>query len=337
MVLGNPTGRNRRGAELGPPAQIDLYTGGKFRWEDVKVPEGIVLIDQRLEAHGFALEDGIVLIGKVTDLATGKPVVGRIQLQRIESQPKGPRRYIVVAKTVANEEGQWVLKKTPAGWYRVVVLADGYAPRVIGHDRFDDRPQLHSYKGELAPAAVLSGTVVDQQGKPLRGVDVRLGDVVSVAGGRYLSTSPYRATTDGQGKFRIGLVPVGEATIRLQKAGYARLGTQPISMPAGGIKLTMMKTAKPAEVQVTVDFTGKKRPKQYIVDIEHEPKGAAAVGNWGGSGFIDANDQIVFRNVPPGRYVLQGHPNPSTSRQRTDPLIIELKEGKLVQITLPAK
>ena len=34
----NPT--NPRDAEKGPPAQIDVYTGGSIRWSDVAVPKG---------------------------------------------------------------------------------------------------------------------------------------------------------------------------------------------------------------------------------------------------------------------------------------------------------
>jgi len=105
-------------------------------------------------------------------------------------------------------------------------------------------------------------------------------------------------------------------------------------MPAGGIQLVMLKSAtsgKLATLQVTIDFAGKNRPKQYMVDIS-----TAGAGTWGGSGYIDAKDQITFKNVPPGRYVLQGHPNPTTPRQRTDPKIVELKSGKVVKISFLA-
>jgi len=42
-------------------------------------------------------------------------------------------------------------------------------------------------------------------------------------------------------------------------------------------------------------------------------------------------------DVAAGRYVLQGHPNPTTPRQRTDPKIVELKSGKVVKISFLAK
>ena len=110
-------------AENGPPAQVDVFAGGNIRWADVTVPKGLEVVDQRLEAHGFAREDGIVLEGKVFDLATHKPVAARISLQRVEPQPKGGYRYPVAAETVADAQGRWVLKKSPPGWHRVVIEA----------------------------------------------------------------------------------------------------------------------------------------------------------------------------------------------------------------------
>ncbi len=52
-------------ADDGPPSQIDVYTGGNIKWEDVRIPAGLKVVDQRLEAHGFTPADGIVLEGKV--------------------------------------------------------------------------------------------------------------------------------------------------------------------------------------------------------------------------------------------------------------------------------
>jgi hypothetical protein len=79
----------------GPPAQIDVFAGGNIRWADVKVPKGLEVVDQRLEAHGFTTADGVVLEGRVFDLATLRPVAGRVKLQLMEPMPKGGYRYTV--------------------------------------------------------------------------------------------------------------------------------------------------------------------------------------------------------------------------------------------------
>ena len=322
-----------RDADKGPPSQIDVYTGGKVDWSDVTVPEGIDLIDERLEAHGFTPADGIVLEGKVINLATQRPIAARMRLQRVDPQPKKGYHYTVVTEAVADVQGRWVLKKAPPGWLRVVVEADGYVPRVVGYARFDGQPGWHFYNCGLSRPASVSGHIADDADKPLADVEVRLTDVVSSEDGRYRSPHEYVSKTDADGHFRLDQVPVGSATIRLRKSGYCRPGLgQPITTPTKDVALTMMKSA---QVRVTVDFAGTIRPQGYIVKIE--PEGGAAVGTWGRSGNIDANNQISFHDVPPGKYVLQGQPNPSTANQMSRSLTIDLKGGQTTEVTLSAK
>ena len=56
--------------------------------------------------HGFTTADGVVLEGKVHDLATQRPVAARVRLQRIEPQAKGGYHYTVVAQAVADAQGR---------------------------------------------------------------------------------------------------------------------------------------------------------------------------------------------------------------------------------------
>ena len=225
------------------------------------------------------------------------------------------------------------MKKSPAGWFRVVIEADGYVPRVVGYARFDAQPCWQSYHCGLSRPAPVSGWVADAAGKPLADVDVRLANVVSGTRGRYESPHEYRSKTDAQGRFRLDLVPAGNATIELHKPGYCRPGLgQPTNTPATEVALQMMQSAR---VRVTVDFAGKARPQGYVVHLE--PEGGEAVGKWSGSGNIDAKDQIAFENIPPGRYVVRGQPNPGAANQQTEPRTIDLQGGETAEIKLPAK
>jgi hypothetical protein len=364
------TGTDVRDADKCPPPQIDVYTGGNVRWSDVTVPEGIEVINEQLEAHGFTLADGTVLEGKVVDLATRQPLAARMRLERVAQGPKGSNRYTAVAEAAADAQGQWVLKNAPAGWYRVVVAAEGYVPRwVDNYSNTDGQPGWYSYNRGLSRPASVSGRIADEAGKPLADVEVRLDDVVSGGDGHYGSTHEYVTKTDTDGRFRLEQVPVGSATIRVRKSGYCLPGAgQPITTPAEDVALNMVKSA---QVRVTVDFTETNRPETYIVEIhplvEKEPEGGAAVPTWGelrtivtlthpegeaavGSWveirIIDAKNQVCFNGVPPGRYVLQGWPSrygsggrstPFTGVQRSKPLAIDLKGGQTAEIALPAK
>ena len=328
----NPT--DARDAEHGPPAQLEVYTGGNLHWADVIVPKGLEVVDQRLEGHGFTPADGIVLEGKVTDLATGRPVAARVRLERVEPQPTGGYHYEMAAQAAADAQGRWVLKHAPAGWHRVVIEADGFVARVAGYARFDEQPRWTSYDCGLSRPAPVSGRVTDDSGQPLADVEVRIGDVASEVGGRYESPDESSCRTGADGRFHSDRVPIGHATIWLSKRGYCRPGLgRPITTPAKDLELAMLRSAG---VRIVVEFSGTARPAGYIVQME--PEGGAAVGKWSGSGEVDAANRIAFHDVPPGRYVLRGRPNPSRGNQgQTEPVTIDLKGGQTLGVRLRAR
>ncbi len=317
----------------GPPAQIDVYTGGNTKWADVIVPKGLKIVDQRLEAHGFTVADGVVLEGKVTDLATNMPLAARVRLELIEAQPKGGYRYSTVANAAADATGHWVLKNAPAGWLRVVIDADGFVPRVIGHLKTDDQPRWQFYDGGLARPATAGGRLSDEAGQPLADVEVRIQDLTTSTGARYEPARESTIKTGADGRFSTNQIPIGKATIRLHKPGYCRPGLgQPITTPKEDVELNMIQAGR---IVVTVDFAGKKRPQAYIVNID--PEGGNAVGTYGGSGQINDENQITLENVPPARYVVRGQPNPGSANQRTDAVTVDLKGGKTAEVKLSAK
>jgi hypothetical protein len=316
-----------------PPAQIDVYTGGSIHWLDVIVPQGIEVIDERLEAHGFKPADGTVLEGKVVDLATGKPIAARMKLEKVEPQPKGGYRYTKENSVDCDANGRWVLKNTPEGWHRVVIEADGYVPRAVGFLRNEEQLCWHSYDGGLSRPATVSGRVADDADNSISDVEVHLGDIISSDGRRYESSQEYKTQTDADGRFQFEGAPLGKTRVSVHKAGYCRPGLSlAVTMPAKDVALTMIKSA---QVQVTVDFGKKMFLGEYIVEIR--PEGGEVVGSWGGSGKIDNKNQIAFHDVPPGKYILRGYPNPSSANEKTAPVPIDLKGGETKEVTLTAK
>ena len=296
-----------RDADKGPPAQIDVYTGGNLRWSDVIVPKGLEVVDQRLEAHGFTPADGIVLEGKVTDLATGRPSPRGCAWSGSSRRRRADIATTSAARAVADAQGRWVLKKAPAGWHRVVVEADGFVPRIVGYAQFDDQPRWASYDCGLSRPAPVSGRVTDDSGRPLADVEVRIEDVASERGGRYESPDgilPGRAPTAASSADRVPGRPGHDldSQARLLPPGPgpadhdAGEGHRAVDGPVRAASASSSSSPEPA-------------PAGYIVHIE--PEGGEAVGKWSGSGNIDAANRIAFRDVPPGRYVLKGRPNPS--------------------------
>jgi hypothetical protein len=326
----NPTDRDDAGK--GPPAQIDVFTGGNIRWTDVTLPKGLEIIDQRLEAHGFSTADGIVLEGKILDFQAGRPLAGKVSLELIEPRKEGGYRHTAKASAAADAQGRWVLKHAPAGWFRIVVAADGFVPKIVAYERFGEEPRWQDYQCFLSRPAPVSGRVTDDLGQPLEGASVQFHNVAAVNGARYESTASYSFKTDAQGRFNADTLPFGTATIWVNKSGYCRPGLGlSIKIPATDVALTMSKSAR---IIITVEFAGAARSGDYIVEML--PEGGAVVGSWGGSSSIDAANQVMFRDVPPGRYVIRGRPNPSSANQASKPLVIELKSGQASRITLPA-
>jgi len=328
----NPT--NKNDAEKGPPSQIDVYAGGKnIVWADVKLPDGLEVVDMRLEAHGFTSEDGNVLEGHVIDLDTKKPLAAKAYLEKIEPQDTGGYKYTRDREVVADDAGHWVMKNGPQGWFQLVIEAEGYVPRIIGYAQFDEQAHWSSYDSGLARPGPVSGRVTDIKDNPLADASVRLDNVVTQSGDSYNSPGGYEAKTDAEGRFQFDQVPIGTAQIWIHKQGYCRIGLgKQVKTPVSDLVMEMLKSAS---LVVTIDFTNVQRPEAYIVNIE--PEGGSEIGSWGGGGQINEQNQIKFSDVPPGRYVLQGRPNPGAENETTEPVTVNLKGGDAQEITIMAK
>lgn len=319
--------------EQGPPAQLDVYTGGNVKWEDVQVPAGVIVEDQRLAAHGFSVDDGVVLEGQLLSSVTKRPLAGRVVLERLEPGDDGRLHSKVVAEAQAAAEGRWVLTKVPPGPHRLVAEAEGQARRVVGHVAPTDQPSWTSFPCLLAPVAQVTGQVVDEAGKPLTKVNVQLADITAGPDGRYELPATPAVTTDDEGRFRIEGVPQGSARIWVHKSGYCRPGLGlTVKTPAADVAVMMQRAA---QVKVRVSFGGTPPPPGYVVKMT--PEEGEAPGRWSGSGNIDVNREISFSNVPPGRYVLRGRPNPGGADDETAPRAVDLLGGQTHEIELQAK
>lgn len=314
-----------------PLAQIDVYTGGFVRWQDVIVPKEIEVIDERLEARGFKVTDGNVLEGTIVDHETGKPLMAKVVIEGTDSRKQGGSVHPSLAEGTTDEKGRWVLKNVASGRGRLVISAEGYVPRIIAYGEYDDKPRWSQHNSSLCKATVVSGHVI-VNGKPLGDVDVRI-EFETAKAERYDATTESAVKTDASGAFRLANAPVGAATLWVTKKGFVRPGLgHKVKTPTEDIRLEMQLAAR---VQVRVDFSATQRPEGYIVHVK--PEGGEAVGKWSGSGNIDAEGQITYEQIPPGRYTVTGRPNPGSDDQETASVTYDLKPGELTTVTIKAK
>lgn len=325
--------RSNEGFDGDAPAPvIDVYVAFNIKWADVKVPEGIDVVDERLEVHGFTPADGTVLEGTVVELDSTTPLSATAHLEQIETK-KGKYEYTRVMSADTDAAGRWVLKQVPAGWFRIVVASPNHVARIAGFQQLDGSPHWASMPTALGPAASVSGVVRDGQGQPLKDVKVRLDEVVVGNGELYQSSGDLTVTTDADGRFEFKDVPRGQTSLWVHKPGYVRPGLgEKIAVPAADVVLTMQPAAN---AHVVVDFSKAQRPEAYT--IEMEPEGGNVVGSFGGSATLPATNEYDFENVPAGKYVFFGRPNPGSTNQETEHVTVELRGGKTTNVTLKAK
>jgi len=326
----NPTDKN----DQGPPAVITVYAGGRIRWDRVQVPNGIQVIDNRMEARGYSAADGNVLEGTLADVESGAALTGRVELRQIGTNTNDNDEALVSVESVADAGGKWVIKNAPAGRFQVIAYAEGYVPQTVGYVSADDQPSYASFGCKLAKPFSVSGRIVDDQGRPLKAASVRLANFVVAEGQRYKPYGNYVVETNEQGKFELANVPMGDVTVHCSKDGYFRAGLgDAVSVPQRKPLELAMSLA--SHIEITVLFRSPNPPINYLVKMI--PQGGPAVGKWSGSARINNQSQVVFRNVPPGEYVVVGHPNPTGADDKTPPIVVDLVGGQTHRITITAK
>ncbi len=330
QLQGFPPDLRDAGLLNSPLAALKVYVGGRIDWKAIEVPEGVTVIDNRPTARGYTKDDGTVIEGTLKQIDGGQPLAGRVQLVRLDAPPN---TEVPPIEVVVGADGKWKFTKVPTGPLQVQAHAEGYVSRKIGFVTGDEQPRWYEYHGALAVTAMVTGKVVDAAGNPLAGVNIQCYDLVAGDDRRYDTPNATKVQTDAEGRFRFENLPKGRTTLQPTKPGYVRPGLgQPIDLPQENVVLTMQPAAA---LTVTVDFSKRKRPEQYLVEIE--PEGGSKVGSWGGSAQVDADGVVKFTQIPPGKYVVSGKPNPTREGEQTAPVLLTLPAGKTTEHTIVPK
>jgi len=275
------------------------------------VAEG--LYNLRIEASGFApaevpgLEipagDGLVDLGTVV-VETGVRVEGRVvdpddrpvAGARIRAVPQGSgwgNRRNQPFEGTTDAAGHFAFGDLRRG-ERVSLLAEkpGYAK---GQLEGVEVPTEEPVEIVLEPAARVSGTVKDPEGRPVEGARV----AVDVSGGRGwgLSRSSDPTRTDAEGRFTLADVPPGDVTLQADAEGYLRDGLLHLRVEPG---------ARVEDVEITL--TPGATVLGRVVGPDGEPLPEARVSlleearrfGFGGSARTDGDGRYRLEGVPPG-------------------------------------
>jgi protocatechuate 3,4-dioxygenase beta subunit len=175
---------------------------------------------------------GLVL-GQVVNAATGKGVPGAMvtlgafapappptaELLDLGTTPSlaGARRVLTTA------DGRFLFRDLAKGRYTLNALAPGYVPGTYGQGRplgpsqsieIGDGEKVGDVVVRVWPLATISGTVVDERGEPVVGVQVRCLRRV-IAGGRPRYVGSTCATSDDRGSYRAASLVPGQYAIGL--------------------------------------------------------------------------------------------------------------------------
>jgi hypothetical protein len=147
---------------------------------------------------------------------TGAPIS-----RAVVTLEEGARTVRLVGATTP--AGEFAFGGLPAGQYRVTTSLAGYLDGAYGRDRLADPPppfalgarqQMSGLVVVMARAARISGRVVDEDGTPLMGLVVRAFTAIGQPAPRAPRLAvAASATTDRDGRYRMGGLPAGEYVV----------------------------------------------------------------------------------------------------------------------------
>lgn len=158
-----------------------------------------------------------VILGRVVEADSGRPVAGATV------------NVTGGARVLTDAEGQFVFFRVPKGLFSITATKAGYVEGAHGRLRpLGSSTPVDMAEGEhlgdvvipIWKVAVVSGTVVDEAGEPVVGIEV-LAYRRMLAGGRRRLSAQTRATTDDRGIYRLPNLVPGEYIVGIESTTVA--------------------------------------------------------------------------------------------------------------------
>ena len=307
------------------PPQLDVYLSESIDWSKIIVPKGITVIDRRLSSVGLDASAGAVVQGQIFDMQTSKPIVDAELVLK-------PRDEKKATQTIRSDStGKFDLRKIPPATYQVSVNAKGYASRQIGHESIEKQTLVVYENIQLVKGTEISGTLKDDSGISIANASVRLRNPMGIDGRGYSLPSSLSTTTDDNGDFTFTGVPTGYTQFQCSAEGYHFSDLFTVHKVPGANPELKMNAAGTIRV-VVLDDEGLPLQGDHIINIE--PDGDP-IGKWGGSAKVDIKaGENIFERVPPGRYLVEAHPNGGSVRFKKPSKWINLTSAKEIKVEL---
>ncbi|MFI5378814.1 MAG: collagen binding domain-containing protein [Tepidisphaerales bacterium] len=310
--------------------RMDLYIGGgQVEWDKLRVPKGVKVIDQRASASGVEVKGGSMLSGSAYDMATSKPLGGaKVMVGRLGADGK----TTPLTEATTDDTGHFVVEKITPGNVSVSIGAAGFAGKAVAYDQVNGR-DMRKYEVSLAPEASVTGSVVDDTGKPVAGAEVTVWEPMGMDGTGYRLSDTPKTRTDDQGKFELKGLPQGFCRLTLHAKGYhAAWSTSWQAVPATNVVIQAGRTGTVRGRVLGPD--GKPKPS---AQVHVQDAAGAKIGTWGGSMNVGADGTFVFEEVPVGKYLISTDPFVPGITRVAEEKTITVEGGKTVEVELKAK
>ena len=307
------------------PPRIHVYIGvGALVWEQVKVPENVVLIDKRPGSVSPEFAGKGLISAKVFDMDTKKPIKGAKVIIAESSSVNPPKP----PAALTDKKGFCRIGRIPLANYYITVVAKGYASRKIGYYG-NTVAEFYEFETKLTGAAHISGVVVDTDGKPIKDAKVYLNDTIGPDKLGY--STPEEAFTDEEGKFRIDSLPKGATDIRCRVPGMYLTNSifHTYPLPSEDLKLVMTTTSVVRGKVYTKEWA---KPDGSI-HVTIRPVGEQ-MSKWGGTTSVKDDGTFEFKGVPPGDYLVGIGGMLKTEEEKKKATPVSVRGGKIYEVEL---
>lgn len=306
-----------------PATVMYVHLTDRIDWSKLEIPKALTIDDQRLEANGIAPEDGGAIRGRIVDIA-GKPIAkATITLGKDGTE----------GKATTNTKGKFLIIKIPEGSHPIQVSATGYASRDARYVSVK-KTSYQETEVRLAEATHVTVRAVDTENRPLKGVSIRISNCQDRQGNHYPLAGTQQFETNEKGEFALSDIPAGKLKFSSRTKEYYYNSV--LNEHDTDEKIIVLKLVQTGSVLVVVaNADADPVTSKYMIEVG--PEGGGGVGSWGGSANVRSDGTVLFKSMPPGRYVVTGRPNPGRVSDTTDPITVEVKGGEQEMILVIAK
>ncbi len=292
------------------------------------VPELRIVLRAGRTAFGVVIDSGRrPVAGAQAALQPAAPANPTARMRALRAKPE---RY---SGLPTDADGRFELKDLPAGTFDLVVRGRGFAPLTV--------PALAIPAGKgavdlgtvmLAPGATVRGLVVDAQGNPVEGAEVRAKaakrELIQIFASR--DSGPADAVSAADGSFALEDRSPGEALdLTVSHPGYGPASTPGVAVPREApVRVVLQATSRVSGRAVDPDGKPVAGAGIYLSELEAQSvEGDSFLSPSGRShrGVTDDEGGFVLDDVSPGPISLRGE---APGRQPAKLESLEVKAGQ---------